>query len=150
MTPATRQTRRRSCGSGAARAAVLLLVVATGCGRSGPTLVPVSGSVTFDGQPVETGEIVFRAVDGAVTSGAGPIVAGRYAARAPVGSKRVEIIATRPARGAAAKPSISGEPTAAEMFVPDRYNAESTLTAEVTAGGPNEFDFTLTSGSAAK
>jgi hypothetical protein len=30
-----------------------------------------------------------------------------------------------------------------EMYIPDRYNLESELRAEVTTAGPNEFDFTL-------
>lgn len=117
--------------------------MAAGCGRSGPALVTVAGNVTFDGTPVETGEIVFRAADGSVASGAGAIRDGRYEARVPSGAKRVEIIATRRAAARAEKPGGSGESPPVEMFVPDRYNAESTLAAEVTAAGPNEFDFDL-------
>ena len=134
-------TRRRILQAVALGAAVF---AATGaCRRSGPVLVPVSGTVTFDGGPVEEGEIVFRAADGAVASGAARIAAGRYEGRAPLGAKRVEIIAVRRKAATAAKAGDSGESAPAEMFVPDRYNAQSTLTAEVTAAGPNTFDFAL-------
>jgi hypothetical protein len=117
------------------------LAALSGCGPGGPKTVPVSGSVTFAGQPVADGEIAFRSADGATASWAGRIVAGRYAIRSTVGPKRVEIIAVRPKPGA--KPKASGEGVINEMYIPDRYNLESELRAEVTTTGPNEFDFTL-------
>ena len=117
------------------------LAALSGCGPGGPKTVPVSGSVTFAGQPVADGEIAFRSADGATASWAGRIVAGRYEIRSTVGPKRVEIIAVRPKPGA--KPKASGEGVINEMYIPDRYNLESELRAEVTTAGPNEFDFTL-------
>jgi hypothetical protein len=117
------------------------LAALSGCGPGGPKTVPVSGTVTFAGQPVADGEIAFRSADGATASWAGRIVAGRYAIRSTVGPKRVEIIAVRPKPGA--KPKASGEGVINEMYIPDRYNLESELRAEVTAAGPNEFNFTL-------
>jgi len=130
-------------GPRAFRAAPLLCCLAAlaGCGPGGPRTVPVSGSVTFAGQPVADGEIAFRSADGVTASWAGPIVAGRYALNSTVGPKRVEIIAVRPKRGA--KPKASGEGVINEMYIPDRYNLESELAAEVTESGPNEFDFRL-------
>jgi hypothetical protein len=134
---------RRRLNRSLARLAPLLcsLTLSAGCGRSGPATVPVSGSVTFSGQPVAEGEIQFRSADGAAASWAGPITGGRYEIRSTVGPKRVEIIATRPKAGA--KPKPSGEDVVNEMYIPDRYNLESELTAEVTEAGPNTFDFRL-------
>jgi len=140
----TRASHRRRIQRWHVAGALLVVVWPAGCGTRGPALVPVSGSVTFDGAPVETGEIVFRAADGAVASHAGQIMAGRYAIRSTAGPKRVEIIATRPPATVVQNPGGSGESTPAEMYVPDRYNARSTLTADVTASGPNRFDFELT------
>ena len=117
------------------------LAAVAGCGTGGPKTVPVSGSVTFAGQPVADGEIAFRSADGAKASWAGPIVAGRYAIKSTVGPKRVEIIAVRPKPGA--QPKASGEGVINEMYIPARYNLESELTADVTAAGPNDFDFKL-------
>jgi len=97
--------------------------------------------VTFAGQPVAEGEIAFRSPDGTAATWAGPIVAGRYELRSTVGPKRVEIVAVRPKPGG--KPKPSGEGPVNEMYVPPRYNLESELRAEVTATGPNEFDFAL-------
>jgi hypothetical protein len=123
------------------RAACLIMVLA-GCGSGGPRTVSVTGSVTSaGGVPVAEGEIVFRAAEGAMASWAGPIAAGRYAVRATVGPKRVEIIAVRPTSGA--QPQASGEGVPNEMYIPARYNLQSELTAEITAAGPNVFDFQL-------
>lgn len=38
----------------------LLLVVSAGCGESGPSLLPVKGSVTVDGQPAEGVVLLFH------------------------------------------------------------------------------------------
>ena len=51
-----------------------LLVLGAGCGGgSGLDLHPVSGTVTFDGQPIEDGYITFRAQSGDARGFAGPI-----------------------------------------------------------------------------
>lgn len=121
---------------------VACAALAVGCGRGGTRTVPVSGSVTFAGKPVASGEIVLRDPEGRLASAAARIADGQYRMRAPVGPKRVEIIATRPA-AAAARPRPGGEEPPVEMYVPERYNALSTLTADVTAAGPNQFDFAL-------
>jgi len=138
-TPAGRPSRMASAAVAFSSLVVLMFVM--GCGPGGPKTVPVSGSVTFAGRPVDSGEIAFRSADGVTASWAGPIVAGRYAIRSTVGPKRVEIIAVRPKPGA--KPKASGEGVINEMYIPPRYNLESELTAEVTPSGPNEFDFKL-------
>lgn len=39
---------------------VLLLMVSAGCGESGPSLIPVKGSVTVDGQPAEGVVLLFH------------------------------------------------------------------------------------------
>jgi len=59
----TRASHRRRIERSHVAGALLVVVCPAGCGTRGPALVPVSGSVTFDGTPVETGEILFRATD---------------------------------------------------------------------------------------
>jgi len=49
----------------------LLIVVASGCGDSGPRLVPVSGKVTLDGVPLAHKTIQFIPEAGTPGSGAG-------------------------------------------------------------------------------
>ena len=118
-------------------------LLALGCGPSGPKTYTASGAVTFDGQPVESGEIIFRAADGAAASWEGKIEGGKYSLQVTAGAKRVEITARRQTASPAA--ADSGEPAIQfESYIPEQYNEKSTLTAEVSADGDNVFDFNLT------
>ena len=119
---------------------VLFSLFAIGCG-AGDGRYEVTGSVTFDGQPVESGEIIFRAADGAAASAAGKIVEGQYTLRASEGTKRVEITAIREVQ---ARQAASGEPPVNFVnYIPAKYNQNSELTVEVTADGPHTHDFNL-------
>ena len=120
----------------------ILLVFAIGCGSGGPTLLQVTGTVTFDGQPIESGEIIFLAVDKAVAPDAGRIDDGAYDLLVKAGTKRVEIRASRPVIGR--KPNPMGR--VYQNYIPVKYNAQSTLTADVKPDGPNHFDYELKSG----
>lgn len=53
-----------------------VLVTLSGCGRSGG--VTVSGTVTFDGRPVEEGYITLSPADGKGPSAGGPIKEGKF------------------------------------------------------------------------
>jgi predicted small lipoprotein YifL len=46
--------------AGVALIAWSLVASATGCGESGPELIPVSGKVTIDGKPAKEGGVVFH------------------------------------------------------------------------------------------
>lgn len=122
--------------------AICLGALLAGCGPSGPETYEVSGEVTFDGQPVAEGQIVFRSAEGSSASWAGAIKDGRYALAATAGKKRVEITATRQVQTAQDSPSGQGAFTF-ESYIPAKYNSQSELTVEVTPEGPNEFDFSL-------
>ncbi len=122
--------------------AIAGLLLLAGCTPAGPKTYTASGEVTFDGQPVEAGEIIFRAADGASGSWEGKIVGGRYSLETTSGAKRVEITARRKVEAPAA---ASGEPAISfQMYIPEQYNEQSKLTADVTPAGPNEFNFSLT------
>ena len=130
--------------------AVLLLCSCSlsACSKpTGPTRYPVSGNVTFDGVPVETGTIVFRDGDpkSAVAPDGGNIVKGRYSLQVQPGKKRVEILASRPIPGAAAPARADRQSFATvpvEQFIPPAYNAQSTLTAEIEPKS-NDYDYDL-------
>lgn len=124
---------------------LLLLVVAVGCGPGGPTTYPVSGTVTFDGEAMPDGFIMFTGTDSTIPPTTGKIADGKYSLNATADTHRVEIQASRlvgpenPIMGLRAK----------AQYVPDRYNIESTLSAKVDAAGENRFPFELTSTSEA-
>lgn len=132
----------------------MIVAVAPGCG-AGDNLPreAVSGTVEFDGKPLAKGDIQFFpsgpaenaiATGGQITNGsysipkADGLVPGAYkvmissAGAAPTKGKAEEV-GDMPGLG----------PLNAEELIPSKYNAQSELTATVTAGGPNTFDFKL-------
>jgi hypothetical protein len=120
----------------------LFVVSAFGCGPTGPTRVIVTGTVTYNGEPVGEGNILFLDPTGQTAVDGGPIVNGRYSVEVLPGMKRVEIRAARAIPGTS--DAIRGGRPALEEFVPPGYHRDSKLTVEVTPEGPNVFDFPMT------
>ena len=129
----------------------IAFLAAAGCaGSDGPKTYPISGTVTLDGKPVETGEILFRSDGAAAATFAGKIAAGKYALSATAGKKRVEITSTQIVpgkqgqRGGTPGDPISDTNTAHvyEEIIPAAYNQKSTLTADVPKG-PHQINFAL-------
>ncbi len=125
--------------------ALLAMAGTTGCGSSGggPKQYPVSGTVKFDGKPVESGQILFRAVAGDKRGYGGAITNGNYEMTAETGKMTVQITASRIIPGKFDETSNPGskEPVG-EMYIPARYNTKTELTAEVQAK-KNSIDFDL-------
>jgi hypothetical protein len=120
--------------------ATLLVVGGMGCGGSdGPQKSRVTGAVTFQGTPLDKGEIRVLPENGSGTVGAGPIADGEFDLMAEAGSKRIEIRALKPAdpkRTEAFKgPGGMTMPALMVERLPKRYNQESTLTARVDPDG---------------
>jgi hypothetical protein len=113
-----------------------------GCGgtTSKAKSTPVKGTVTLDGKPLVDGEITFLLAGEAPS--VIPIKDGAYTGNAFAGSNKVEILAFKEG------PPLSTDPTKTPTkrnFIPDRFNVMSKLTAEVVAGGANDFKFDVTS-----
>jgi hypothetical protein len=121
-----------------------LVAAGTGCRPSGPATCLISGTVTWDGQPIPHGEIVFEPLDPTIGAGAGQFKGGRFECRVPKGAHRVKIRAAADA-GLPTMPK-NGEGIG---FIPERYNKQSELTAEVRANG-DSFSFVLQSQPAKK
>jgi hypothetical protein len=131
----------------------------SGCG-AGDDLPrePISGTVTFEGQPIRSGSIQFvpQKTKEGVASG-GIIADGRFSVArddGPVpGSYQVMIFAADQTQaaspveppGAGATPAEKKKARAerSAVLIPVRYNMQSELTAEVKAGGPNTYTFDL-------
>ena len=124
----------------------LLLALTFGCAGNKPK--SVSGKVTLDGELVKGGSIVFLPAEGDGTKGAAEIVDGSYLIGADNGLKpgkyRVEISWFKPTgrKIPSADPGFTTDET--REVIPAKYNASSTLTAEIGAG-ENKHDFSLTS-----
>ena len=121
-------------------AGILFLAMLTiaGCQKSGIERTVVSGEVTYQGTPVENGEIAFIPESQHPTTIV-PVRAGQYRSEAkggvPVGAHQVQIKAFR-----GEQPSAKAEfarDSNGKQFLPKRYNRESKLRAvvEATPGG---------------
>lgn len=119
--------------------AALATLLITGC-SSEPRLYPVSGAISLDGQPVADGDIMFVSLDGVRGPDPGKIKDGNYALKTTEGKKRVEISASKIRPGGAR--GGGGEPVP-EEYIPNRYNMESKLNADVQPNNKNRFDFAL-------
>lgn len=143
---------------GLSAAVAISISTLSGCGgKSGPQRSSVKGKVTFDGQPVADGSIVFLPAQGVTgPSAGGEIRDGVYdiaEAGGPVpGAHRVEITATRTegtenvagVDGATGGASGGGSIPKVTMYIPPQYNLDSTLQADIKSGA-NTFDFELKS-----
>ena len=136
-----------------------LVLTLLGCGgESGPLKVPVTGVVTLDGQPVPQGQIVLSDAAGVTGSSGGDIREGRFSVKSTTGSKKVSISSMQVVPGKQGRfGGIQGDPVGEanpadvyEEAIPSEYNAQTTLTVEVTAAGPNEFPLALTKKSKAR
>ncbi|WP_339727017.1 hypothetical protein [uncultured Gimesia sp.] len=121
-------------------AASLLFI--TGCGgvSDAPSTVKVEGTVTFDGEPLSKGSIVFDPADGKGGSSAGGIENGTFTFDSQLGQKKVLISASRET----GEKDQYDEPIT-ESYIPAKYNSQTTLTADVKADGENKYTFELKS-----
>ena len=131
-------------------AAASLLPIAAGCSSS----AAVSGSVSYEGQPVANGAIAFLPEDGRGPTCGGPIVEGRYRVeKATPGKKIVQIVGVkavrfarsseemeRAAKEAAKKGDASGIIERADVIAADAEGNNSVV--ELTLG-EQTLDFQL-------
>jgi hypothetical protein len=120
---------------------VVLMLPVSGCGPKTPPNYPLSGTVMLDGQPMAEGEISFVMLG--VPPQVFPIKAGAFQGQMQAGKWPVEIRAYRPG-----KPIEMGGMKAdvsPENYIPDRYNTNTALQAEVTSSGANKFQFEIQS-----
>ena len=128
---------------------ISLTVSLSGCGRSGPEVAKVSGTVKLDGKPLPEAFVFFRHADGGRISEAFTDDSGKYTLNysseesgAMVGANTVRIStfieAVKEDSGAIVKGTNKKE------LVPAKYNKQSELTAEVKSGN-NTLDFDLKS-----
>jgi hypothetical protein len=118
---------------------VLLLglsLAVTGCGGS---MRDVSGTVTFDGAPVPEGHIAFVPEKGGA-GGGGTITDGQYTARVPAGKSKVQITASKKMKLPPGQVGMYGDKEEVRQYVPEKYNTQTELTADVSSPGPVNFD----------
>ncbi|WP_437191467.1 hypothetical protein [Planctomicrobium sp. SH527] len=122
--------------------ALTLCVLTIGCGRSDivPTTV-VEGTVTFDGTPVEMGEIRLSPVDINQSGTAAKIENGRFRAESPLGQMKVLITAYRETKGKVVELNPGEKSAPVEQFIPTKFNEKTELQIDVKKGTqPVTFD----------
>ncbi len=113
--------------------------LAAGCSRSDrPALGKVAGTVSLDGKPLAAAIVVFT-----------PELPGRSSLATTDTAGHYELVYLRDLAGAAVgrhavRITTANEENGGKERLPGRYNASSTLSADVKAGA-NTFDFELTS-----
>lgn len=125
--------------------AVLGISLVAGCDK-GPRLYSVSGKVTFDGNPIETGEITVAPVGGTGRPDSGVISNGAYQLTVTEGKKiiRVSAVSNDPALvGPPPSDMPPGGLNPPREYIPEQYNMQSKLTAEVAPKNGQVFDFDL-------
>lgn len=131
---------------------VLFVVANGGCGGDdpnayvGPARVAVTGTVTLDGKPLESGTIKMFPDDESLRKVTAQIQAGTFEIPEPsgpnVGTYRVEISSAQPT--GEIKTDEGGETfEVLKELIPSQYNENSELSADINKGD-NELKFELT------
>ena len=135
-------------------AAVLMATAITGCAgddsKPMANLVPVTGTVTFDGKPLEQGRVMLVPEDekagqpasGAVTSGNFTVITTVSAPGVVAGKYKVRIESLE-GGGATVMPAPGEKPKKPKSLIPEKYGdlKNSGLEAEVKAGmAPLKFE----------
>lgn len=129
--------------------AAWLAISLVGCGSNttGPKRSVTSGTVSFDGKPVATGQIRFLPLDGPPSQA--PVTKGvylvDYKGGVPVGQVRVEIDSYEPTGRDI--PIGAGGKTEKEVLqtLPAKFNSKSELKVEIKPGQKNMHNFDLKS-----
>jgi len=112
-----------------------------GCDRGSP-LYSVSGEVTFAGEPVAAGAIVFADAACSADAHSARIEAGRYALRTTPGDKTIRITATRET-GKIIEGAMGVTYPETIDVIPPRYNTKTELHQTVAPQAGQVFDFRL-------
>lgn len=115
--------------------AALFLTAICSIGCEEPNVGHISGLVTVDGQPAQSGSIAFFPVDGRSSTAGSAIENGQYAAKVAPGVSRVEIRVSKVVgqQKLYDTPDSPVQPLLAEAL-PPRYNDQTELTLDVQAG----------------
>lgn len=129
---------------------IVILPLAVGCG--GPAPVGVTGEVSFDGEPLPSGTIVFEPNEGSDGQRRDATIEnGRFAlpddqGMLPGQEFRVVIKAFRKTGRKYPNADISASFDETEQYLPKKYNASSTLSATISPDAEkNHFTFELVS-----
>lgn len=117
-----------------------------GCGGPASTAVPISGTVSVEGQPIEGGLITFLSVDDTVPAAGAPIKNGTYSAEVEPGEKKIMVLGTKVVGEEYILQGVpdSGTREKLETITHPNYNARHLTPLTATVSGANsEMNFDL-------
>ena len=140
----------RSMGAWTCCALLLGLLSAGGCGGPDDPTLPISGTITLNGKPVEHGDIEFGGHENNGLRRGAMIVNGKYKT-APMqgllpGKYTVRIFSVAAGPDDPVPDVMPGEQSYGKGVydkIPPEYNMRSKQVVTVTAEGPNEFNFDI-------
>ena len=123
------------------------LLLLAGCTGETITTVEVSGQVTLDGQALPSGAILFQPLSQGPSAGGsikdGSFLIPRDDGPSP-GPYQVEIVSYQPTGKKFPDPDRPGKMIdQLKPVIPERYNSNSELKADVSASEENQFEFAL-------
>ncbi|MFO0823745.1 MAG: carboxypeptidase-like regulatory domain-containing protein [Gemmataceae bacterium] len=126
---------------------VLLLAVLAGCAANNGRQ-PVSGTVTYRGEPLNNATVQFFAVEGPPGPLCGALItSGQFNIPAEhglePGTYKVSISMPVPGGEQTPEEKAAGASAKAKEGLPAKYNSATELRAEVKSGPANKFDFKL-------
>ena len=124
------------------------ILVTVGCGDATQAPLALSGTVEFDGKPVEDGSITFTSSTGAVANGS--INQGSYSIpvdrSVPAGTYGVQITGQEKTGRQIPDSDAPGQKMdEIRSIIPDKYNSQSQLSVDITPQNATALDFALTS-----
>ncbi len=129
---------------------LLASLLAVGCGPSGPKKYVVEGTVTYQGDPLPFGTVMFVPEDGPPSKPTLIDKDGHYRLEAVVGQHRVQVVAMPERKGGRPDPSIEGGfdytgVPEVQSLVPTKYTRFHTsgITVTVEAVEPNKIPIEL-------
>lgn len=136
---------KASWKAGCALALAVCCVAFAGCAPK-DGLVPVKGTITLDGAPIEKGTVNFAPKGGPGTAAGGAIVNGKYEARVSPGKMAVTIYAQKAEKieNPTQEQIERGITEITVDVVPAKYNRASTLEVDIVEGQKDTVDFELT------
>lgn len=117
----------------------------SGCGdpAGGVVTVPIAGTVTMEGEPLESGSLTLSPADGQGATAGAVIQKGKFSAKVPPGSKLVQISSSKVVgqQKALDDPNDHRMIDIVEDRVAPEFNISSTLTCEIPENGTNTLAF---------
>jgi len=112
----------------------LLTTLLLGCGGDGK--VPIQGTATWNGEPIEIGYVELQPTDNAGQFASAEIREGKFTLRTSPGPRRVKITAQRKIGEIPPSERIPTAEPIMHQYIPARFNTESETEIEIKADNP--------------